>query len=163
MTLGGGTPLEVWFDSSRSALGRVGFKDGEVDSLPGGFVLVEPLPGDDAGVTPQVVDYENLGGWPVAYASTGLFIAEWDFVNGKLENRFPDGGINRPMTWRPVTLPDGSTPWMKPVIGPRGGGTREAKLFVVIEPVDAMGMLEHRLLLFLDDQVIQVAHHLRKP
>lgn len=163
LALSGGEPLEVWFDSIGSALGRVGFRDGEIDSLPGGYELVEPLPGDDAGVTPQVTDYENLGGWPVAYASTGLFIAGWDFVNGKLENRFPDGGINRPMTWRAVTLPDGGTPWMKTAIGPRGGGTRDAKLFVVIDPIDAAGLQDHRLLLFLEDQVIQVAHHLRKP
>jgi hypothetical protein len=48
-------------------------------------------------------------------------------------------------------------------VGPRAGGTRDAKLFVVSDPVDDAGMQDHRLLLFLDDQVLQVAHHVRKP
>ena len=46
-------------------LGRVGYRDGEVFTLPGGFLLVNELP-RDAGLPPQVLDYENLGGWPVA-------------------------------------------------------------------------------------------------
>jgi|GEM_PF-2109886 hypothetical protein len=161
LRLPGGEPMEVWFDSPRGALGRVGFRDGEIDSLPGGYQLVEPLPSADGGVTPQVKDYENLGGWPVAYATTGLFVAGWDLVDGKLQNRFPDGGINRPMSWRPLTLPDGGTPWMQ-TSGLRAGSTRDAKLFVAVDPPDDAGLRNHRLLLFLDEQVLQVAHHLRK-
>ena len=163
LVLAGGEPVEVWFDQPRSALGRVGYSDGQIYTLPGGYELAEALPENEDGVPPQVIDYENLGGWPVAYANTGVFIAGWDEVNGKLQNRFPDGGINRPMSWRKVTLPDGGRPWMR---------AREAKpgsLFVKTDaPVpdpdstDGGTLKPYRLLLFLDDQVIQLASHLRK-
>lgn len=161
--------MEVWFDAPLSALGRVGYRDGQVFSLPGGFLLAEPLPNEgrvDGGPPPQVLDFENLGGWPVAYATNGLFVAGWDRnADGRLQNRFPDGGINRPMTWRRVTLPDGGEPWSSPSLR-----TRPGKLFTAIDPVlpgaDAGlpdgGLQPHRLLLFLDDQVLQVAEHLRK-
>lgn len=164
LVLAGGQPEEVWFDQPRSALGRVGYSDGQIFSLPGGYELAEALPPDDEGVPPQVLDYENLGGWPVAYANTGVFVAGWDQVNGKLQNRFPDGGVNRPMTWRELTLPDGSRPWMR---GPPSREARPGRLFVAVDPQipegepDA-GLVPHRLLIFLDDQVIQVASHLRK-
>lgn len=159
VVVAGSEPLEVWFDSKLSALGRVGYRDGEIYSLPGGTLLAEALPAD-AGVPPQVLDFENLGGWPAAYATTGLFIAGWDLVGGKLANRFADGGINRPMSWRRVTLPDGGEPWLQ-------GLRRPGKLFVVADPeVDAGAgeptLKPHRLLLFLDDQVLQVAEHVRK-
>jgi hypothetical protein len=160
LALGGGEPQEVWFDSPRSALGRVGFSDGEVDSLPGGYVLVEPLPSGSGGV-PQVLDYENLGGWPVAYATTGLFVAGWDVVDAKLQNRFPDGGINRPMNWREMRLPDGGAPWLSP------RGAVPGRLFVQVDariPAGQPneGLRLHRLLLFLDTEVIEVARHFRK-
>ncbi len=155
LALAGGEPLEAWFDSSHSAQGRVGYRDGEILTLPGGFQLTESLPMLDGGVPPQVLDYENLGGWPVAYATTGLYIAGWEFVGGALQNRFPDGGINRPMTWREVSLPDGQQPWMKQ------RQSRPAKLFVQVDPRVDGGTQTHRLLLFLDDEVLQVAHHVR--
>jgi hypothetical protein len=162
LVLAGGEPVEVWFDQPRSALGRVGYADGQIYTLPGGYELAEPLPEDEDGVPPRVLDYENLGGWPVAYANTGLFIAGWDEVGGKLQNRFPDGGINRPMSWRKVTLPDGGHPWM------RGREAKPGSLFVktdapVPDPNDTSTTLKpYRLLLFLDDQVLQLASHLRK-
>ncbi len=151
--LGGGEPVEVWFDSARSALGRVGYRDGQIYSLPGGFPLAEALPaGPDGGVFPRVLDFENLGGWPVAYASTGLFIAGWDQVDGKLQNRFPNG-VNRPMTWREVKLAGDETPWK----------TKPGKLFVTQEKQEGdAGLTRHQLLLFTDDEVREVAHHLRK-
>ena len=159
-----GEPVEVWFDSTRSALGRVGYRDGQIYSLPGGYPLAEALPEGPDGEAPLVLDYENLGGWPVAYATTGLFIAGWDQVDGKLQNRFPNG-VNKPMTWREVTLPDGSTPWTRErgtaTGAPRLRHTRPGKLFVAVDPRTPDGQL-YRLLLFNDDEVRQVAHHLRK-
>ena len=162
LVLAGGQPEEVWFDSPRSALGRVGYSNGEIYSLPGGYELAEALPADDHGVPPQVLDYENLGGWPVAYATTGLFVAGWDQVNGKLQNRFADGGINRPMTWREVTLPDGGRPWMRT---DRKKDALPGKLYVAQDPAldaaDGGAEQTYRLLLFLDEQVVQVARHVR--
>ena len=161
LVLASGEPEEVWFDSPRSALGRVGYSTGEVYSLPGGYELAEALPADDEGVPAQVLDYENLGGWPAAYATTGVFIAGWAHDNGKLQNRFPDGGINRPMSWTEVTLPDGGRPWMRT---DRKKDARPGKLFVAVDqPVAVDGGREqtHRLLLFLDEQVLQVARHVR--
>lgn len=164
LELSSGEPLEVWFDSTRSALGRVGFADGQISTLPGGYELAEPLPANEE-IAPQVLDYENLGGWPVAYATTGIFIAGWDVVNGKLQNRFPDGGINRPMTWREVTL-EGTNPkpWMRDGGLLRPTEAKPGRLFVSVdEPVAADGGREqtYKLLLFLDDQVLQVARHVR--
>lgn len=162
--LTGGEPVEVWFDSPRSALGRVGYRDGQIFSLPGGYQLAEALPVGPDRVVPQVFDFENLGGWPVAYANTGLFIAGWDQVDGKLQNRF-ENGVNRPMTWREVKLANDVTPWTRRA--PDGGvallpRTKPGKLFVAVDPKDAAGQTLHRLLLFNDDEVRQVAHHLRK-
>jgi hypothetical protein len=151
-----GEPVEVWFDSPRSALGRVGYRDGQIFSLPGGYQLAEPLPTAADGLPPQVFDYENLGGWPVAYASTGVFVAGWEQVDGKLQNRF-DNGVSKPMKWTEVTLGGAEpTPWMR---GPRA---KPGKLFVAVDPPGDGGLLLHRLLLFTDDEVRQVAHHLRK-
>ncbi|MDP2274181.1 MAG: hypothetical protein Q8N23_12360 [Archangium sp.] len=151
LVLAGGEPVEVWFDSARSALGRVGYRDGQIFSLPGGSPLAEALPAGPDGVFPRVLDFENLGGWPVAYASTGLFIAGWDQVDGKLQNRFPNG-VTRPMTWREVKLEGDATPWK----------TQPGKLFVTQEKEGDAGLTRHQLLLFTDDEVREVAHHLRK-
>lgn len=157
LVLTGGEPMEVWFDSPRSALGRVGYRDGQIYSLPGGYQLAEALPKGADGISPQVIDFENLGGWPVAYATTGLFVAGWDQVDGKLQNRFPNG-VNKPMTWREVKLAGTDpTPWM------RARGARAGKLFVAVDPKQPDGGLQpHRLLLFNEDEVRQVARHLRK-
>lgn len=169
LTLTGGEPLEVWFDQTLSALGRVGYRDGQIFSLPGGYQLAQALPASEGGISPQVLDYENIGGWPVAYATTGLFIAGWDQVDGKLQNRFPDG-VNRPMTWREVKLEGNVRPWMRRLADgsePRVAQTKPGKLFVSVEPRIAndrpyAGLQPYRLLLFVDDEVRQVARHLRK-
>jgi hypothetical protein len=154
--LSAGEPVEVWFDSPRSALGRVGYRDGQIFSLPGGYLLAEALPPGPDGISPQVIDFENLGGWPVAYATTGLFVAGWEVQDGKLLNRF-ENGVNKPMTWREVKISgDDPTPWMHP------DGAEAGKLFVAVDPKQADGMQLHRLLIFNDGQVRQVARHLRK-
>ena len=159
IALSGGEPLETWMDNPRGGLGRVGYRDGRVFTLPGGFQLVEALGGVDGGSPPQVLDYENLGGWPVAYTSMGLFVARWDTTaTGALESHFADGGVNRPMTWRKVALPNGKEPWM------RGGEARAAKLFVKTDPQVQEGSLYSQtftLMVFLDDQVLQVGQHVR--
>lgn len=150
LVIAGGEPLEVWFDTNRSALGRVGYSDGRIFTLPGAYQLALPLPGDDAGTTVSVVDYENFGGWPVALTRHGLFIARWDqSPEGKLLNKFPDGGINRPMEWREITQPDGGRPWA------RGEKTR-GKLFTSSRAGLADGGTEFKLFVFLDDGVYQV-------
>lgn len=157
-----GEPLEVWFDSKHSALGRVGYRDGQIYSLPGGYPLVAALKEGPHGEPSQVIDYENLGGWPVAYTTTGLFIAEWDLKpDGGLDNRF-DGGVNKPMTWRLVTLPDRTEPWTDPPVdgGPEQQRAKPGKLFVTSDDVVEGGQA-YRLLLFTDDEVRQVAHHVR--
>ena len=112
VALSAGEPVEVWMDHPKGGLGRVGYRDGAVFTLPGGFPLVQPLAGgDDAGVD-RVLDYENLGGWPVALAESGLYVAYWDLLpSGKLDNKYQDGGVGKPMGWRKVTLADGSEPW----------------------------------------------------
>lgn len=117
LVLSPGEPVEVWMDHPKGGLGRVGYRDGTVFTLPGGFPLVAALTAADGG-TDRVLDYENLGGWPVALAESGLHVAQWDRLpDGGLDRQFPDGGPGRAMTWRPVTLPDGGQPW-------RGGAGR---------------------------------------
>ncbi|MFZ5468552.1 MAG: hypothetical protein ACOZIN_03855 [Myxococcota bacterium] len=112
LVVSSGEPVEVWMDHPRGALGRVGYRDGEVYTLPGGFPLVQRLPGSDGG-SDRVLDYENLGGWPVALAESGLYVARWGVLpDGKLDNKFPDGRLGKTMTWRPLTLPDGTQPWL---------------------------------------------------
>lgn len=153
LLLGGGEPLEVWMDNPRGGLARVGYRDGNVFSLPGGFQLVRP----EAGQEPrQVLDYENLGGWPVAYATSGLWIGHYDLVNGKLDNKLSDGRPGKPMWWRRVTMADGSTPWLKP-----DGTARPGKLHVLVGPqvqVQPEGTYQQlfRLFLYLDDAVYEV-------
>ena len=160
--LAGGEPVEVWFDNPRGGLARVGYRDGTIFSIPGGFQLAEPLPGSDAGVPSAVIDYENLGGWPVALTTTGLFVARYDkrADNGRLDNRFPDGGVNKPMTWREVTLPDGSRPWMpKDALRDVRG-----KLHVVADAQTGSARAYRRLfhlLVFTPTQVLEVGQHER--
>ncbi|MBL8916773.1 MAG: hypothetical protein JNM17_39085 [Archangium sp.] len=154
LAVAGGEPLEVWFDTARSALGRVGYSDGRIFTLPGGYQLALPLPGSSDGTVLSVVDYENFGGWPVALARHGLFIARWDTdESGKLLNKFPDGGVNRPMDWREIVQPDGGRPWA------RKDKTR-GKLFTSSTRIEDGGT-EFRLHVFLDDGVFQVGSFVR--
>ncbi len=153
LLLGGGEPLEVWMDNPRGGLGRVGYRDGTVFSLPGGFLLVRPTAGEEPR---QVVDYENLGGWPVAYATSGLWVGHYDLVNGKLDNKLADGRPGKPMQWRRVTMADGSTPWMKDANTARPG-----RLHVLVGPqvqVQPSGAYrqQFRLFLYLADAVYEV-------
>lgn len=156
LLLAGGEPAEVWFDKPRSALGRVGYTNGQIFTLPGGYQLSETLPALADGGVVRVLDYENLGGWPVALASSGLFKADWPLVDGKLENKFDDGRPNKPMRWEELTLPDGGRPWV------RGETVRAGKLFVTLE-TQPDGRQLFTLYVFLDDGVWTVATHLRKP
>ncbi|MDP3501137.1 MAG: hypothetical protein Q8S33_12410 [Myxococcales bacterium] len=160
--LAGAEPVEVWFDNPRGGLARVGYRDGSIFSIPGGFQIAESLPGSDAGVPSAVIDYENLGGWPVALTTTGLFVARYDqrADNKRLDNRFPDGGVNKPMTWREVTLPDGSKPWM-PMEARRDV---RGKLHVVADPQTGTDRAYRRLfhlLVFTPTQVLEVGQHER--
>ncbi len=154
LVLTAGEPVEVWFDRPRGAVARVGYRDGTVFTLPGGYQLTEAIPGD-GGVAVQVFDYENLGGWPVASASTGLFAAQWDVrPDGTLQNTFADGGLNRPMTWREVSLPDGGRPWLERRV--------QAKLFVKADP-PLTGSQTFHLIVFVDNQVLEVGSIVRTP
>jgi hypothetical protein len=105
LPLSSGEPVEVWMDNPRGGLGRVGYRDGTVLTLPGGFTLVQ------ATQPMEVLDYENYGGWPVAYAADGLYFARWDYTD-QLQNKTDAGVPSLPMTWRRLTLPDGSEPWL---------------------------------------------------
>ncbi|MGV3624323.1 MAG: hypothetical protein ACO1OB_26120 [Archangium sp.] len=156
LQLSGGEPVEVWFDQSRSALGRVGYADGTIITLPGGYQLANPLPGGDGGVPPRVIDYENYGGWPVALTTTGLYAAGWPEVDGVVQNRFDDGRPNRPMDWRPLALPDGGAPWLR-------GEETKGKLFVQFAGINPMNAKRiFKLYLFLPDQVLLLAEYERK-
>lgn len=157
LVLAGGEPSEVWFDKPRSALGRVGYTNGQIYSLPGGYQLSEALPAASDGVVVRVLDYENLGGWPVALATTGLFKADWPLVDGKLQNKFDDGRPNKPMAWSRLTLPDGSEPWLE-----ADGTVHAGKLYVTME-TQLDGKQFFTLFVFLDHGVWVVATHLRKP
>jgi hypothetical protein len=149
--LQGGEPVEVWMDNPLGGLGRVGYRDGEVFTLPGGFSLVSALPRGDGGVPVQVLDYENLGGWPVAMTSIGLFVAQWPKVGVHLQNRFPDGGEGKAMDWSEVTLPDGGRPWLG----------KNARLQVVRTGVPNVEQV-YRLLVYTDDAVLEVGTLTRK-
>lgn len=163
LTLSGAEPVEVWFDNPRGGLGRVGYRDGTIFSIPGGFQLTETLPANDAGVPTTALDYENLGGWPVALTSTGLFVARYEALpDGRLDTRFPDGGLNKLMTWREVTLPDGSRPWR--ANDPRRAELKPGKLHVIADPQTGTDRAYRRLfhlLVFLPNQVIEVGQHER--
>lgn len=164
LRLSGAEPVEVWFDNPRGGLARVGYRDGTIFSVPGGFQLSEALPTTDGGVPVSVLDYENLGGWPVALTTTGLFVARYDRRedNGRLDNRFPDGGVNKPMTWREVTLPNGARPWL--TTGPFAQEVRAGKLQVVADPMTGTDRAYRRLfhlLVFTPTAVLEVGQHLR--
>ncbi len=157
LALAGGEPVEVWFDQSRSALGRVGYADGQIFTLPSGFQLAQPLPAADSGVPTKVLDYENFGGWPVALTTTGLYSAGWPLGDdGGVQNRFPGGRPNRPMEWTRRELPDGGAPWER-------GDDTKGRLFVQQLTNNPMNNdRRFRLLLFLPEQVLELAVYERK-
>lgn len=156
LQLAGGEPVEVWFDQPRSALGRVGYSDGTIFTLPGGFQLANPLPASASDVPAKVIDYENFGGWPVALTTTGLWAAGWQEVDGKVQNRFADGRPNRPMDWKKLSMPDGSAPWER-------GDDTKGRLFVQFLGLDESGTLrKFRLYLFLPEQVLILGEYARK-
>ncbi len=147
LVLGGGEPVEVWFDSPRSALGRVGYSDGQIYTLPGGYQLAGPL-----GEGGEVLDFENLGGWPVALTTDGVFAAAWPLNDdGSVNNRFDGGRPNKPMDWHRLTLPAG--------VGQSPG--KGGRLFVqsgeLVEPVSGQPRPGHKLFLFLSDEVLELA------
>jgi hypothetical protein len=111
---------------------------------------VNALPRGDGGTAPQVVDYENLGGWPVAMTDQGLFVALWEKDGLHLQNRFPDGGEGKAMDWQLVTLADGTQPWVG----------KNARLQVV--QTGQLGARVFHLLVYTDDQVLEVGTLSRK-
>jgi hypothetical protein len=150
VVLQGGEPVETWMDHPLGGLGRVGYRDGQVFTLPGGFLLVNELPRGDGGLAPQVLDYENLAGWPVAMTPNGLFVAQWDSTDGgRLDNRFADGGVGKAMNWRERSLPDGGRPWLG----------KSARLQVVQRHtvLDARALKVFHLLVYTDEEVYDVA------
>lgn len=154
LELAGGEPLEVWFDHSKSALGRVGYSDGQIYTLPGGYQLSLPIEAE-GDVPVKVLDYENFGGWPVALTTTGLYAAGWETEGGVVQNKFPDGRPNRPMEWKRLTMPDQSAPWER-------GADTKGRLYV-LSTFDAAAKLRHfRLFIFLPEQVIELGHYARK-
>lgn len=115
LALAPGEPVEVWMDHPRGGLGRVGYRQGSVFTLPGGFELARP---NDAGEPSNVLDYENLGGWPMAWSSTGAYAAYWDLrADGRLDNKLDSGVLGLPMVWRKLTLSDGGEPWLEATDG----------------------------------------------
>lgn len=156
LQLAPGDPLEVWMDHPRGGLGRVGYRQGSVYTLPGGFELVRP---DDAGQPAEVLDYENLGGWPVAWSTTGAWAAFWDLrADGKLDNKLDSGVLGKPMVWRKLTLPDGGEPWLEVVDG--GVRAPPGRLLVVAAPTrfeNAKSNDAFLLLLFTPGEVYELA------
>lgn len=165
LPLSSGEPVEVWMDNPRGGLGRVGYRDGTVLTLPGGFLLAQ------SSQPMQVLDYDNYGGWPVAYAADGLYFAEWDY-DGTLLNKTDAGVPSLPMSWRRQTLPDGSEPWLADTDA--GRVARPARLQVTQRLTYSVGGVEvpesvvcdagaglessqvFHLLLYLDDAVYEV-------
>lgn len=88
LPLGAGEPVEVW---ARGSHGRVGLRDGQVLRLPEGLPLTQPLSEVD-----RVVDYDTLGGWPVALGEEAVYRT--------LPTTRADGtpGLLR---WAPIPLP----------------------------------------------------------
>lgn len=94
-----GEPVEVWMEAVRSPLGRVGYRDGTVFTLPGGYPMVQRLPEAEDGGVPRVLDFTNLNGYPVALTERGVFLSR------KNEQAFPDGGTSRILVWERLPLP----------------------------------------------------------
>lgn len=94
-----GEPVEVWMDAPRSPLGRVGYRDGTVYTLPGGYLMAQRLPSADDGGVPRVLDFTNLNGYPVALTERGVFLSRRD------PEPFPDGGSSRILIWDRLPLP----------------------------------------------------------
>ncbi len=95
-------PVEVWMDDATTSRGRVGFRDGTIFTLPGGFPLARALPSSNGGEPDRVLDYANLGGWPVALAESGLY-------GGVLEQR-ANGSVGKLLRWERIALPAELTP-----------------------------------------------------
>lgn len=158
LPLSGGEPLEVWMDHPLGGLGRVGYRDGQIFTLPGGFLLAGPLPQVDGGEPTRVLDFDNLGGWPVAMTSTGLYAAEFDLLEtGRLDMRFADGGPGKAMHWVEVALPDGGRPWLG----------KPAQLQVVSDsavpnPDGGRSTQGFSLLVYLPGQVLRVGRMVRE-
>jgi len=131
-----GEPAEAWMHSPKSSLGRVGYRDGTVYTLPGGFVMADRLPAVGDGGVPRVNDFANLNGWPVALTQLGLFIARPNTA------RFPDGGMSKVLAWIPVQLP--------PEL--RGAGARRYQngRIEVLPEVESDGGADQVLYLFSD-------------
>jgi hypothetical protein len=140
-------PVEVWFDAPTKSRGRVGFREGTVFSLPGGYQLTERL--TEEGQRPNIaLDYENLDGWPVVLATGGLYVATADVLpSGALDDRLPSGGT-KPLRWRKLEVPDA------PV---RFTIAASARLAVTTDP----DKRTQRLFLFLPARVIEVARSTR--
>jgi hypothetical protein len=115
IVLSGDEPVKVWMQDAKSPYGRVGYRDGTLFTLPDGLPLAQALRGPDGGAE-RVLDFANLGGWPVALASSGIYAAAR-----------PDGG-SRLLGWEKVTLPDGGEPWLQ------DGRLQDGKL--VTQPTD---------------------------
>jgi hypothetical protein len=107
-------PVEVWAANDGRSLGRVGFRDGSVFTLPGGLPMVDSLPSDSSGKSNRVFDFETLNGYPVCYSERGLFLATpvsghrsmaWERVN--LSPSLSDA-LARSQQGRLARAPDGS-------------------------------------------------------
>ncbi|MFN0061038.1 MAG: hypothetical protein ACKVPX_00770 [Myxococcaceae bacterium] len=68
-------PVKVWMDTVQPTLGRVGYRDGSIFTLPGGLPMVGPLPPDAQGRPNRVFDFAAPSGWPICLAERGLYIA----------------------------------------------------------------------------------------
>ncbi len=95
-------PVEVWMDDATTSRGRVGFRDGTIFTLPGGFPLARALPASSSGEPDRVLDYANLGGWPIALAESGLY--------GSVLEKRADGSNGKLLRWERVPLPAELTP-----------------------------------------------------
>jgi hypothetical protein len=76
ITLSGSEPVETWGSEDDRRLGRVGFRDGSVFTLPGGIPFVDPLPSQNGDRPIRAMDFENVMGWPVCLSNNGLFMAK---------------------------------------------------------------------------------------
>lgn len=128
---GVGEPLEVWMRSAQPvyATARVGFRDGQIFTLPAGIPYANALPEGE-----RVRDFAPMGPWPFALTESGVL------YRGKLEQE------GRPLVWVREKYPDGSEPW----VGQRG------KLFVSFPPPGTRPF-EYRLYLFAEHGAVYKA------